>query len=742
MKKLLMMSAALPLIWIGHGFGQTATSPSAAGADQIETIVVTAEKRQTNLQKTAASIAAVSGTELLRQGQTQLDQVMMNVGAVRLLEGEDGPTFYIRGVGTGVPSNIGDPEVNLNIDGIYQSEPEYSRGGLYDVNRIEVLRGPQGTLYGRNAVAGVVNIVTNDPTFDYGAGGSIGFGNYSLVQTQGYLNVPLADTLAARVAFGTENHDGYLSNGADDTDVQSARVKVLWRPLDTLKLVVTADDTHEGGAAEGEIQLNPPAGPPLEPWFRNAVALGNTFKSSDPWTAADPAGAARKADFWSIHAQLDWDLGFGTLTIIPSYRDYTYQCLNCWRSETDQNQTAAERQTTFEARLASSADSTITWLAGLYYLHSNTPTSGQNLGPNADSFTAASGNQVSEQGQVKYVAESYAAFGQATVPVTDWLRLTGGIRYNVDRKSETAYVLGESGVNGVMEINTCSTSQSPAIGGTYYDFSQCLFSTSMTSHAVTYTAGFEADVASGSMIYGKVSTGYKSGGFFQGAAPDTYNPEHLTSYEIGAKTRFLNNRLEINADAYYYVYHNYQINYISLINPTSAGIFGINTANAAGATLYGGEVEAKYLFTPFDEIDVSVYPLHSKFKTLVIRGCCGGTFTGDQLPFAPYLSINAGLEHSWELDGKGTVTARIETHFESPTWVNVEEPPGTRQPAYTKSNIYLTYDAPGHNWSVTGYIKNLENAPVLVNSQGGPGGLVAGDIAPPRTFGAQVSAKF
>src|SRR5262249_16991693 len=148
---------------------------------------------------------------------------------------------------------------------------------------------------------------------DYGAGGSVGFGNYSLAQTQGYLNVPLTDTLAARVAFGTENHDGYLTNGADDTDVQSARVKLLWRPNDTVKLAATRGDPDDGGPAEGEIQLNPPAGPPFEPWFRNAVALGNSFNSSNPWTAADPAGAARKADFWSIHAQLDWDLGFGTL---------------------------------------------------------------------------------------------------------------------------------------------------------------------------------------------------------------------------------------------------------------------------------------------------------------------------------------------------------------------------------------------------------------------------------------------
>jgi outer membrane receptor protein involved in Fe transport len=207
---------------------------------------------------------------------------------------------------------------------------------------------PQGTLYGRNAVAGVINIVTNDPTFQYEANGSIGAGNYGLLQSQGVLNVPLGETLALRVAVGTENHNGYLNNGADDADIQSGRVKLLWRPTDDLRILLAADNTHEGGEAEGEIQVSPPPGPPAgtpgnpplvtTPAYPNGTyALGNSFTAANPWTSPDPGTAVRHADFWSVRAQLDWDLDFGVLTLLPAYRHYTYECLNCWRSETDQN---------------------------------------------------------------------------------------------------------------------------------------------------------------------------------------------------------------------------------------------------------------------------------------------------------------------------------------------------------------------------------------------------------------------
>jgi iron complex outermembrane receptor protein len=727
----------LALADVGVGPAEVVAESTRENSEQaparLEEIVVTAEKHTTSLQRTAASIAVVSGDEATQRGEQQLDQLLASVGAVKVLEGEDGPTFYIRGVGTGVPSSIGDPEINLNIDGVYQSEPQFSRAGLYDVSRVEVLRGPQGTLYGRNAVAGVVNIITNDPTFQYGASGSIGFGNYNLLQTQGSFNVPLSETLALRVALGTEQHDGYLSNGADDANIQSGRVKLLWKPTDTLRVLLTADNTHEGGEAEGEIQVSPPPGPPAgtagnpplvtTPAYPNGTyLLGDTFTSSNPWTSPDPNTASRHANFWSVHGQLDWDMDFGTLTFIPAYRHYMYQCLSCWRSETDQNNYASERQTTLEARLGSKPNAPVTWLAGVYYLNADNPSFGQQLGIGADSFANAANNQVNEFGQAAFNTRSYAAFGQATYPLTSWVRLTGGVRYTEDKKSQTGFISSE--VDGVTTVTT----------GTFY--------TAKSWESWTYTAGIEADVATNSLLYAKVSTGYKAGGFYQGAAPDSYNPEHLRSYEIGSKNRFLDDRLEINIDGFYYNYRDYQVNYLGFINPTSAGIFGVLTQNAQGAKIYGADIETRLLPTVADQFDVAIYPLHARFDTMIIAGMFGGDYSGYDLPFAPHLSGTAGYQHRWRLLSGSGLTARIETHLETASWVTFNEMNGTHQPGHSVSNAYLTYDASNGKWSLSGYVRNLESTAVLVNGQGGPVGVVTGDIAPPRTYGVQLSARF
>jgi iron complex outermembrane recepter protein len=727
MRKMMVMTASLPLLLtiIRPVSAQSAGSnPSDSSGGELQTVIVTAEKRAMPLEKTPDSIAVVSGGTLLQQGMQQLDQVMASVGAVKVLQGEDGPTFFIRGVGTGVPSNIGDPEINLNIDGIYQSEPEYARAGLYDVSRIEVLRGPQGTLYGRNAVAGVVNIVTNDPVFRYEGYGSAGFGDYNLVQTQGAINLPLSDTVALRAAVGTEHHTGYLSNGADDTDVQSARVKLLWEPTDKVRLLLAADNTHEGGEGEGEIQVNPP--PPgfvTNPGYTaGASVLGDSFTSANPWTSPDPNTAVRHTNFWSVHAQLDWNLGFGVLTLLPAYRDYTYQCLNCWRSETDQNNYASENQTTVEARLGSEPSSPIAWVFGLYYLSANNPSFGDQLSPGHDSFADAADNPVNVFGQSRYVSVSEAAFGQVTVPLTTRFRLIGGLRYTDDTKSETGFVSTEA--NGITTVST----------GT--------FSTDRSWNATTYTAGAQLDLSKSSMLYGKVSTGYKAGGFFQGAAPDSYDPEHLRSYEAGIKNRLFGDRLELNADVFYYDYRDYQVNYLGFINPVSAGIFGIQTENAQGAKIYGADLEARWLLTRRDQLDLSIYPLHAKFRTLVLPGMFGGDYSGYGLPFAPKWSANLAYQHAFELTGGATLTARMETHLETETWVTFQEQAGTHQPGHSVSDAYLTYGPAAGRWSVSGYVRNLENTPVLTNGQGGPAMLEAADIGPPRTYGLQVSARF
>ena len=698
-----------------------ALAPVVAGAapseDTMEPITVTAEKQPATLDKTPLSIEVISGDGAAQRGLDQLDELMAGVGGVKILQGAAGPSFYIRGIGTGVPPSVGDPEINLNIDGVYQSQPEYARAGLYDIRRVEVLRGPQGTLYGRNALAGVVNVVTNDPVFHPDAAAALGVGDYGRLAAQGMVNVPVGDTLAVRAAFSSQKRDGYLSNGADDERVDSQRIKLLLRPDGPVALLLAVDHTREGGQGEGEIQVvAPPAGFPT-----GTAGLGNALASANPWTSPDPGDAARHVDFWNTRLTLDWDLGFGLLTVLPAYRYGSNTCLNCWRSETDQNNAFSEHQATVEVRLASAPQAAVSWIAGAYTLKASDPSRTEQLGPGASSFDARSGNLVNEQGQLAFDSRSHALFGQATYPWSVRLRMTGGLRYSVDRKDEAAYVGAEQ--NGT----TVSTTG--------------IFTGARTWQALTYTAGLAYDLGEATLAYARLATGYKAGGFFEGAAPNDYAPEHLQTIEVGARARLLDGRLDLDANVFVYDYRDYQINYLGYIHPIAAGIFGVLTANASGARTQGAELALRYRLRRDDEVELAAYPLHTRFKTLVIDGPFGGTFTGLPLPFAPRVSANLAYEHRQRLASGAALSLRLATHLETTSWVSYSEAPGTRQPGHAVSDILIGYRTPGRAWSISAYVRNLANTPVLANAQGGPAGLEAADIGPPRTIGLELGAQ-
>jgi iron complex outermembrane receptor protein len=560
--------------------------------------------------------------------------------------------------------------------------------------------------------------VTNDPEFVLGAAASVGAGNFGLFTAQGMVNVPLDEKLTLRAAFSSQNRRGYLTNGSDDTRIDSQRVKMLLRPGGPITLLMAFDHTHEGGQGEGEIQIVPP--PPGFP--TGGDGIGSAVASANPWTSPDPGDAARHIEFWNARLELEWDLGFGLLTAIPAFRSGTNSCLNCWRSETDQNNFFTERQTTAEVRLASAPQSATTWLMGIYYLNSSDPSRTLQLGPGATSFDNSSGNLVSEQGQQSFHSRSYAAFGQATYHLTDRLRTTGGLRASVDRKDEAAYVSSER-------------------GGTILSTTG-IFTAAHAWNSLTYTAGLEYDLSAATLAYARVASGYKAGGFYEGAPPNHYSPEHLRSYEVGAKSRILEDRLEIDADVFVYDYRDYQINYLGYINPTNAAIFGVLTANASGARVYGAEVAARYRPGRNDKIEISAYPLHTQFRTLIIDGPFGGIYTGLPLPFAPRLSMNLAYEHKARLESGATLAARISSHMEAHSWVTYNEARGTRQPGHSVVDFYAGFNAPGGAWSIDGYVKNLGNTVVLTNAQGGPAGLETADIGPPRTIGLQVCAHF
>ncbi len=677
------LAQAAPAAQTGAAATQTnaAAGPANAG---VADIVVTAQRQSSTTQRTPATIEVLSASSLLARGVGTLNDALGNVSGVFLQVNNKGMNVNIRGVGTGLDAAAGDPGVNTNVDGVYLRQASTIASGLYDIDRIEVLKGPQGTLYGRNATGGAVNIITADPTFDFGYRGSITAGNYSLLRTDAAINLPVSDTLAVRAAFGSETHSGYYNTGQDDADRVAGRFKLLWKPTSTLRVLAGVSYSHDGGVGPGSISVTAPEG------------------SRDTSTTHKPAGQLDQR-FFTAFGNIDWDAGPVRVTLIPTYSNYRYDYLGTNYSFYSQ-QRARENQTTLELRVSSPSRSAIKWVAGAYF-----------YADNLNNYSNLLDNGIIND-QPDLETRSYAGFADATVPLNDRLRLIGGVRYTKDNRSQNnTLVIG----NGV--------TVGPLNG-------------KLNSDAFNFRAGAEFDLAHGIMAYGTYATGYKAGGFLPDEpGHNTFLPERLRSIEGGIKSRLFANRLQLNLAGFSYSYDNYQV---STLGQAYYGGLSALVFNAQGKTeIYGGELQATYRPTKQDELSLSLTAMHSKFGTFVIPATPVTPVTdvtGKTLPSAPGLSGTAAYQHEFLLR-KGKLTARAETYFSTSYWSEFSHSAFSERPGYTRTDLNLTYWGPNDRWSIGGFVRNLENSWIVTlkaNTAVGDYGLAA-----PRTFGVTFTVR-
>ncbi|MGC3981673.1 MAG: TonB-dependent receptor [Steroidobacteraceae bacterium] len=418
-----------------------ASAQSASSGLELEEIVVTATKRDTDLQKTSISIQTYSGDQLKKEGKKRIDEIMEGVVGVQVQTSQVGSNFFMRGVdsgGAGAPGGApSQTAVAVLIDGVYQNRAEVVRGGTLDVAQVEVARGTQSSNLGASAIAGAVSIVSNQPVFEYQASGSLGIGNYHLLNMEGVLNAPLTDNQALRIAYSSNKRDGYISSGAGDSDLQNVRVKYRWQATDSLNLVLTGSHQTIGGngvsdgvlLATGQWVAYNPALAAVGSGsayaglnFNGITATGGTslgvgcasstiagsaaranviqtmgcpatfvairdgvyyWQRSNPWDDGYPADAwpnhpYRHTNIDSLSADINWTTGIGTLTVTPSVQHATFKSAEPprggWMAEDRKQDT---RQ--FEARLASPNGSKLQWLAGVYYYYTNNSGTFQNI---------------------------------------------------------------------------------------------------------------------------------------------------------------------------------------------------------------------------------------------------------------------------------------------------------------------------------------------------------------------------
>lgn len=695
----------------------SANARAETNSSGLEEIVITATKEVVDLQKAPAAITALSGDTLTIAGVNDIRAAQNLVPSVRFQPQNAATEIYMRGVGSTIDLPNIEPPTSLNFNGIYIPR-EVSAIPLFDMQSIEVLPGPQGTLYGRGSLGGVVNASFARPTNHNEGFVTAEVGNYSLYHVTAVGNFAASDTLAFRLGADYANADGVERSGASSTDNVTARASMKWNITDAVDLYVWGVYSRRQGNSNNVVTVG------VDPETGAYVGPGK-YLHDDPWNdtrtpemlalPSNPnlppptAPRALPTDGKStlVGAELNWRIGDATLTYIPSYMDADVN-VDYYFGAYPTSKYDKAKQSTHELRIAGDAGR-INYLAGLYAYRMET--SGTFL---ITGFPISIVDQNRLQG--------VAAFGQLTFEATDALRLIAGGRYSSDDRKGNGPYTGFLGEDFVFNVP--------------YEYDESF------SHA-DYKVGVEYDLQDHVMLYATIQSGYQPGTFnTYPSTPDATNkvkPADLTAYTVGIKSRLLDNRLQINDEIFYYDYKDlFASAYNSVLNTTQ-------TFNAQLIRIYGNQLDLAYSLTDADQLSLNVGYLHARNEKFVLPDG-SANFNGLQLQYAPDWTVSLGYHHDFEI-GQGRLRAQLYSRYESSFFADFYHTPGGKQESYTKTDVSLTYYGADERWNVGIWAKNLENEAVLAATAGGSGSPLqpAGattNLEPPRTYGVRATFKF
>jgi iron complex outermembrane receptor protein len=734
----LSIAGTVSMAQVGTAAAQQALSANApSSSGELTEIVVTAEKRSESVQSSAVAVSVVSADTLANKGVTDILRLNDAVPGLATDNSLGQTVLYLRGIGPQINLPQYASAVPFQVDGA-DIQRETMGTGLFDLAQLEVLRGPQGTLYGRDAIGGVVNIQTNHPINKFEGSVEVEGGNYGLFRSSGMLNVPLSDVIYSRLAFQTVAHDAYETNGAGQLIAQAGRLEVLYDPRNNFDVLLTFSGGHQGGNTPDWLPKT--CGYPLPPTIQSPAACGNTphkyglINSDNPWyDNQSTAGNFEEENNWQVAAQMNFRFADNlTLTFLPEYA-LARQDQHTLVGPSGIGTSVRDEQNSEELRLSNSAGTdrgALNWLVGLYHFMSNVPFEAHinpatsqpadyptTLPQNAGSYFPPIPGAYVKVSEPQIEQQSYAVFAQSTYSLLDTLRATAGVRFSSDEEKGSS----EFGPNFLPLTYTPHDDKNTR---------------------VDWKGGVDMDLSKTSLLYANVQTGYLQGGFSLGG---NFKPETLLAFSLGSKNRFLNNRVEFNAEAFYYDYKNYQL---SFNNPTS-GLQEI--FNADKASVYGIDFSAQFNITSHDKVDASLELLRANITsfdtpyttfgdpantTVVIPG--GTSLAGYDLIESPHTSASLGYEHDWDVPWGGQIAARVDNHYETAHWGDYELQQADYSPPFVKTNLTLNYTSAQAGWHAGLYVYNLENAATF-----GQGGAYAGTyIFAPRTFGGKFGMRF
>lgn len=726
----------------------------------LEEVLVTAQKRQESLQDIPLSVSAFSGDEIKDIGAVDFRGLSNRLINVNVSNDQDSIDIAIRGVS----NNRGfAPATAFHIDGIYAGQSQSGLTAFLDVQRVEVLRGPQGTLYGRNATAGAVNVLTNRPDTQESSG-SIEFtaGDYDLFNVTAVGNLPIIeDKLAVRLALVKEERDGYTEHDgfgfdqddSDDSDVEGGKLRALFTPNDRIEWLIGYDLAKQGGSGprfytdieklipvDDLIALVPPGSTAaaLVSVLQPGAAFGRLSDEQQRQLLNDPRyvpvfyGDETNPDVIANNAltqdmeqsaymtEFKADLGPVDLTFLAGYRDFETERAgdnDFWAGNRTSITTIEAEEQSYELRLSKELER-LQWLVGLYYYDRE----GESF------FNAGAAAGFGEN------TDSTALFGQATWDLSETLSITGGLRYSEDEISST----------NLLDPDEPESSA---------DFDD-----------VSWKLAVEKNLAEDSLVYASISTGYKTGGLNGGSQDNpTFDQETVVAYEIGSKNTLMEGRLQLNASIFYYDYSDLQVSGIEVIpqldangnpipDPDMPGAFlvaAVNTANVniSDSEMYGAEIEWVALVSDNLLIDGGIGLLKTdvgdgEVDNASLFGAVPTDVSGNELRKAPASSFNLGIAHTLELAGLGgAIETRLDFHYEDEQFHNVLNRPQDREGSFTKTDITATYRPTDGRYFVQVFGRNLENEDVrttIFQSAIGP----TSAFAPPRTYGIRAGIDF
>jgi iron complex outermembrane receptor protein len=694
-----LLATLVPRAVLADGAPADAAAPAA---DALAEITVTATKRTENLQKVEAAVTVVTADTLINSGIGDLPEAQKLVPSVRFQTEGDSIQVIVRGIGSTLDEANVEPLVAFNLAGIYVPR-EQTSAAFFDLEQLEVLPGPQGTLYGRSAAGGTINLTPTLPKFNDDGSAILEVGNYSSVHGTVTQNFKASDSAAFRVAADyKKNNVGYMTTGAEAANDGSIRLSSLFNPSDALSVYLWAQGAGKYGNSPNAINkgTNPNTGAFCE----------GCFLSSNPWNDtrtgrwAEPFGTpAAQADHFTsavTGGQIQYHFDGATLTYLPSYL-YLDAKPSIWLGAVRMEHSAHYNQVTQELRIASKDEGPLTWLGGLYYYNARSYTA-LDLFVN-EPFAFAQDSVADNR------LQGYAGYGQVKYAFTDTFRvIVGGRASSTDR--------------------TAHGNEPLALGGAPYEFDK-------TFNHVDWKAGVEDDILPKAMVYATVQTGYQPGTFNELPNTPTFNnevrPSTLKAYTAGIKSRWLSDRLQINDEIYYYDYRDlltqsYDVS--AVYNP----LF-----NAEKVAIKGNQLDILTRVFTDDEASVNVGYTHARNVNFITPA--GQNFDGYQLAFAPDLTASVGYTHNMPI-GNATLRAHVDWRYESSWWGTFNHVPGTEQARSNKGNANLTYDAT--KWTVGVWIKNIQNRAVMAaTAAAGVPGPATGYLEPPRTFGLRFTVN-